>query len=171
VFTGRLIAILVGVLVLAGGVTAIVIAANKSGPPAAAPTSTSQTPPPASTSSSAPQSTTTTLPPPVQSNGVVDYQNAGQLVINYYNATPNVDAMWGMISPQLQQGFGDVNAFKQYWAQFPDVSARNARGVTANPDGSVNVPVDVTYKDGQTQHKVVKVIAQGTTLLIATDGR
>jgi serine/threonine protein kinase len=170
VFNGRLIAVLVAVLVLAGVVTAVVIAANKSNDPVAGPTSTPPPPPPATSSSTAPPTTTTTLPPPVQKNGTVDYQRAGLLVIAYYNASPGVDGMWAMLTPAVQQSFGDVNAFKTYWAQYPDVSARHAIGVTPNQDGSVNVPVDITYKDGQTQHKVLKVIAQGTTLLIASDG-
>nr|WP_279538326.1 serine/threonine-protein kinase [Labedaea rhizosphaerae] len=169
VFTGRLVAILVAVLVLAGVVTAVVIAANQPDTPAAGATSTTP-PPPASSTSTSTATTTTTKPPAVQSNGVVNYQLAGQLVIDYYNGQPDVDAMWAKLTPQVQQSFGDLNAFKAYWAQYPDLSARNARGVTPNGDGSVNVPVDVTYKDGQKQHKVLKVIAQGTTLLIASDG-
>jgi eukaryotic-like serine/threonine-protein kinase len=171
VFNGRLIAVLVAVLVLAGTITAVVIAANKSDDPVAGPTSTPPPSPAQTSSSTAPPTTTTTLPAPVQKNGNVDYQRAGLLIIGYYNAEPGIDGMWAMLTPEVQQSFGDLDAFKTYWAQYPDVSARNARGVTLNEDGSVNVPVDITYKDGQApQHKVLRVIAQGSTLLIASDG-
>jgi hypothetical protein len=47
--------------------------------------------------------------------------------------------------------------------------------VTPNQDGSVNVPVDVTYtgSDGaaRPEHKVLKVIIENGKLAIDSDGR
>ena len=172
VVTGKLAAVLVAVVVVAAAVTAIVISVSNSGnggTAGGAPPSSQQAPPQTS-ASSAPASTTTTTAPAVQNNGVVDYTRAGLLVIQYYNAEPGYDGMWALLAPAVQQSFGSIDAFKQYWTQYPDVSAAHARGVTANPDGSVNVPVDVIYKDGLGKHKVIKVVAQGSTLLIASDG-
>jgi serine/threonine protein kinase len=169
---GKLVALFVGVLVLAGAITAIVLSVNNpGGDPVAAstPQSTPKLPPP--TTSSVPPTTTTTTAKPIQNNGNIDYSAAGTLVINYYNAKPSVDGMWTMLSPAQQQSFGGLDAFRQYWSGFPDVSARNAHGVTPNADGSVNVPVDVTYKDGNTQHKTMKVVASGGALFIDSDAR
>jgi hypothetical protein len=80
-----------------------------------------------------------------------------------------------MLSTKLRSAFGDQQAFQQYWGQFKQLSSRNARGVTENPDGSVNVPVDVTYTgaDGTTrqEHKVLRVIIENGRLAIDSDGR
>jgi serine/threonine protein kinase len=164
-----LLVALIGVFALAGVITAMLV----NSPPGTvqqgldgSPTSTQSTPP-----STAP-STTTTAVVPVQS-GPIDWSSAGQLIIDYYSS---LDAgRWAMLSENGRAAFGDEAAFQQYWSQFKSVSSRNARGVTANEDGSVNVPVDVTYtaQDGadRQEHKVLRVINLNGQLLIDAEAR
>jgi hypothetical protein len=80
-----------------------------------------------------------------------------------------------MLSPNVQAMFGSQDAYNQYWSQYSNVVGNNAMGVTANPDGSDNVPVDITYtKNGQAgvvQHKNLRVIRYNGQLLIDSDPR
>ncbi|MBP2324211.1 serine/threonine protein kinase [Kibdelosporangium banguiense] len=124
-----------------------------------------------STANQPPPQTSTTPPTPQgASEGGIDWSSAGRLVINYYgSAAP--EARWGMLSAEMQQTFGSIGAFQQFWAQYPQVSSRNANGVRENGDGSVTVPVDVTYASGNSTHKEIRVIKTGGQLKIASDGR
>jgi hypothetical protein len=162
-----LIAVLIAVFAVAGIVTAVVINASQDRTPAAGGTPSSGPRPP-SAGSSAPAGQ-----PSLQ--GPINWSQAGQLVIDYYNGTHNPQTAWGMLSGNLRTAFGDLPAFQQYWSQYKQVGARNARGVTTNPDGSVNVPVDVTYtgQDGaaRQEHKTLKVIIENGRLAIDSDGR
>jgi serine/threonine protein kinase len=122
--------------------------------------------------------TTTTAPTSVTNDptgGPIDFGSAGQLVINYYDQGNGPGGNWAMLSPNAQAQFGSQADFAAYWGQFSNVVANNAQGVTANPDGSDNVPVDVRYtKDGQppvNQHKVIRVIRYNGQLLIDGDTR
>ncbi len=150
--------------------------------PAATTTTTQAQPPtssaPTSTTTTPPTSTTTTPPTSVtndQSGGPIDFATAGQFVIDYYSQ--GVAGFWSKLSGNVQQQFGSEQAFRDYWGQFSQVYSNNAQGVTANPDGSVNVPVDVTYFDKGNppkqngQHKTINVIRSGGQLLINSDGR
>jgi serine/threonine protein kinase len=154
---------------IAGVVTGIIVSANKD-------SGQHQANPPASTSpvqrpsSTEPRSSTAA---PV--SGPINWSQAGQLVIDYYNGLADPGTAWGMLSRNGQAVFGDQQAFATYWGQFKNVSARNAHGVTPNADGSVNVPVDVTYvgKDGASRpdHKVLKVINDQGHLAIDSEAR
>ena len=162
-----LIVALIAVFAVAGIVTAMVINSSQGDSPGAGAAPPSG-PARASSGSSAP-----VAPPVLQ--GPINWSHAGQLVIDYYNGMGDPQTTWDMLSTNLRSGFGDVQAFRRYWGQFKDVSARNARGVTANPDGSVNVPVDVTYtgQDGAARqdHRELKVIIENGKLVIDSDGR
>jgi hypothetical protein len=154
---------------IAGVVTGIIVSANKD-------SGQQQTNPPASTSpvqrpsSTGPRSSTAA---PV--SGPINWSEAGQLVIDYYNGLADPATAWGMLSRNGKAVFGDQQAFATYWGQYKNVSARNAHVVTPNQDGSVNVPVDVTYtgKDGSTHpdHKVLKVINDQGRLAIDSEAR
>jgi len=163
-----LIFALIAVFAVAGIITAMVINSSQGGNSGAGGTTSSGTRPPSS-ASSAPSA----QPPTLQ--GPINFSQAGQLVIDYYNGTDNPASNWDKLSTNLRSAFGGESAFRQYWSQFKQVSARNARGVTTNPDGSVNVPVDVTYtgQDGASrqEHKVLKVIIENGRLAIDSDGR
>jgi eukaryotic-like serine/threonine-protein kinase len=127
-------------------------------------------PPPSSQARPSTPFSTPSAPGTVQ--GPINWSQAGQLVIDYYSDPQN---SWEKLSAGQHAEFGDVQAFRQYWAQYKEVSSRNARGVTPNPDGSVNVPVDVTYTnaDGSTrpEHKVLKVINENGRLAIDSPAR
>jgi serine/threonine protein kinase len=159
-----LIAALIAVFAVAGIITAVVINSSRGGTPAASgpPSST-----PARTSAT---SSTPSGPPPIQ--GPINWSQAGQLVIDYYSDPQNA---WDKLSAAQHAEFGNEQAFRQYWGQYKQVSSRNARGVTPNSDGSVNVPVDVTYTnaDGSTrpEHKVLKVIVENGKLAIDSQAR
>jgi serine/threonine protein kinase len=162
------IAVAVAAFVLAGIVAANLL--KSSSPPAAQ----QPVPPSSRPASPSPRPTTSsTMPTPVQ--GTIQYTPAGELVIAYYNGLDNLPAAWEMLSRRVRTEFGDFSAFSQYWAQFKQVSARNARGLTHNGDGSVNVPVDVTYtaSDGadRQEHKELRVINENGRLVIDAGGR
>ena len=139
-------------------------------------------PPPAtSTSTPSPSTSTPTTPTTTTEQGTatndptggpIDKGQAGTLVINFYNNGPA--GGWTSLSPNVQRLFGDEQAFRDYWARFSQVYANNAFNVTDNADGSVTVPVDVTYVTGTaptTQHKNLRVIRDNGRLLIDSDPR
>ncbi|MPZ80659.1 MAG: protein kinase [Actinophytocola sp.] len=111
---------------------------------------------------------------PIPANEPIDYSQAGQKVIDYYGDVQQTAKRWAMLSSNAKALFGDQAAFEQYWAQFTDVSSCCANGVTPNADGSVNVPVDVTYTKGDgnsKQHRTVRVTRENGQLVIDVDAR
>jgi len=119
-------------------------------------------------SSSAPPTTTATNKP-IPVKDPIPFSSAGELVIDYYNNVKAIDQRWAMLSANAQNEFGGIDAFRQYWSGFDQLSSENAQGVTPNADGSVNVPVDVTYTKGDgdtTKHLTVKVTRAAGKLVI-----
>jgi hypothetical protein len=98
-------------------------------------------------------------------------------VIDYYNGLDNPSAAWQLLSPTARAAFGSEPSFRSYWSQYSAVSARNAFGVTDNPDGSVNVPVDVSYETSgaeatkQVVKRELRVVRLDGRLLIDSDPR
>ncbi len=164
-------------LVVAGVVTAILMLNNDKQPngdvaqngvdkPA---TASSQPPEESSQPPSSPADTN-----PIPADGPIDFRQAGLLVIDYYSDVQQTDKRWAMLSSNAQALFGGKDAFAQYWSQFGQVFSAHATGVTKNDDGSVNVPVDVTYTKGDNpgqQHKQVRVTRVGGKLVIDSDAR
>ncbi|MCA1821824.1 MAG: protein kinase [Pseudonocardia sp.] len=104
----------------------------------------------------------------------IAWRDAGQLVIDYYNGLGNSPSVWALLSPTAQAAFAGESDFQSYWSQYSSVSAANAFGVTDNPDGSVRVPVDVTYnKAGSPQvvKRVLRVTRLNGHLLIDSNPR
>jgi serine/threonine protein kinase len=104
----------------------------------------------------------------------IAWRDAGQLVIDYYNGLDNAPSAWALLSPTAQATFGGESDFQSYWRQYSSVSAANAFGVTDNADGSVRVPVDVTYnKAGSPQvvKRVLRVTRLDGHLVIDSDPR
>ncbi|WP_414636328.1 serine/threonine-protein kinase [Actinophytocola sp.] len=168
----RRTAVIVGlvlVFAVAGVITAMVLSQNRD---RGGVTASSNTLNPPSTSSAAPRETSNPVAPV---SGPIDWSQAGRLVIDYYSGAKNPEATWAMLSRNGQAAFGDQQKFQEYWGQFKSVSARNARGVTPNPDGSVNVPVDVTYtgQDGvaRPEKRQLKVVIQDGRLAIDSEAR
>jgi eukaryotic-like serine/threonine-protein kinase len=111
---------------------------------------------------------------PIPADGPIGYSDAGTLVIAYYGDPANADARWAMLSPNAQAAFGGRQAFDEYWAKFTDVSSEDANGVTPNADGSVNVPVLVTYTDasGPRQERLhIRVTRYHGQLLIDSEAK
>ena len=113
---------------------------------------------------------------PVQSEGSIDWSSAGQLVIDYYNGLSNPSSAWQLLSPTAKAAFGNSEAqFAEYWGQYSSVSAQDANGVSDNPDGSVTVPVTVTYNtEGggqQVERQQLRVVRVNGQLLIDSDPR
>ncbi len=177
-----LVVAIVAVLVLAGTVVAILTSrdpgddggnnANEGGGGA---TSQEQQDPPSEpssegeTSESAPEDVGTS-----PADGAIGYSEAGNLIIGYYGNVENAAGRWAMLTPHAQALFGGEQAFTEYWAQYTDVSSQNATGVTPNEDGSVNVPVDVTYTSASgpaVQHRVLRVTRVNGQLLIDSDAK
>jgi len=122
---------------------------------------------------------TRVLPPPPQVQRVdhaqpIGWSDAGQLVIDYYNGMNDVSTAWQLLSPTAQAAFASESDFRSYWSQYSSVSARNAFGVTDNSDGSVRVPVEVTYNNGadaQVVKRALRVTRLNDRLLIDSDPR
>jgi eukaryotic-like serine/threonine-protein kinase len=135
---------------------------RQAGPPPSSVSSTTN--PPTTTSTS-----TTPKPQPIPPGAAINFSQAGQKVIDYYGTFTNPAARWEMLSSNAKNLFGGQEAFNQYWAKYTDVSSRNANGVTKNQDGSVNVPVDVTYtQNGSSQQtkRQVRVTRENGQLVI-----
>ena len=105
------------------------------------------------------------------SSGTIQYSPAGEKVIEYYSGNTPTDTRWNDLTPAAQALFGTESAFTQYWSRYPQVSSRNAFGVTPYTDGSVNVPIDVSGTPGNTEHKVLRVVMENGNLLIDADTR
>jgi eukaryotic-like serine/threonine-protein kinase len=124
-----------------------------------------------------PTSPTKTPPPQVEQVDHVQpiaWSDAGQLVIDYYNGLNDLSTAWSLLSPTAQATFGSESGFRSHWAQYSSVSARNAFGVTDNPDGSVKVPVDVSYNNGgntEVVKRILRVTRLNGHLLIDSDPR
>jgi hypothetical protein len=104
----------------------------------------------------------------------IAWRDAGQLVIDYYNGLDNASSAWQLLSPTARAIFGSESDFRSHWTQYSSVSARNAFGVTDNADGSVRVPVEVTYHTGDTAQMVkrtLRVTRVDGQLLIDSDPR
>jgi len=104
----------------------------------------------------------------------IAWHDAGQLVIDYYNGLDDTPSAWALLSPTAQATFGSEAGFRSYWGQYSSVSGANAFGLTNNPDGSVRVPVDVTYhKAGSSEvvKRVLRVTRINGHLLIDSDPR
>jgi serine/threonine protein kinase len=129
-------------------------------PPADGNSRTSEEPPPStesddkSTPSSPAGNATQIAPPPGQ---FIDYSQAGQKVIDYYGTSLSPEQRWAILSPYAQQLFGGQEAFNQYWAQYPQVSSKEAHVDKANDDGTREVSCTVTYGDGQSSRKTVRI--------------
>lgn len=117
-------------------------------------------------------------PPQVQPvdhiQGSIAWRDAGQLVIKYYNGLDDLSSAWQLLSPTARAFFGTEPGFRAHWSQYSPVSARNASGVTDNPDGTVNVPVDVTFTTAsgtQVLKRQLRVTRLDGQLLIDSDPR
>ncbi len=171
---GVLVGAILAVLAMAG-VGAMVTGGSSAKPgtlPAGQAAAPAPAPPPASPPAAIP------VPPQVRpvdhSQGPIAWRDAGQLVIDYYNGLHDLPAAWQMLSPAARASFGSEPDFRLHWSRYSSVSARNAFGVTDNPDGSVTVPVDVVYDTAngtQVVKRQLRVIQQEGQLFIDSDPR
>ena len=166
--------VIVGAVVAAavlGGLVATLLSTKSPDTNAGQPPSQNSTatvtvgPPPGSPSA---ESSSSAPPSQAANEGPIDWGQAGQLIIDYYGSAAPA-TRWAALTPEAQQAYGSEDAFTQYWASYPQLSSRNARNVRLNQDGSVTVPVDVTYASGNQQHKEIRVVKVGGQLKIASD--
>jgi hypothetical protein len=104
----------------------------------------------------------------------IGFTNAGQFVLDYYGNLPDPAGRWAKLSAYAKSLYGSEQEFQEYWSQFTDLSSGNAYGVTKNADGSVNVPVDVTYTtaSGPKQEKrTVRVTVINGAMLIDSEAK
>ncbi|MGH3946633.1 MAG: serine/threonine-protein kinase [Pseudonocardiaceae bacterium] len=171
---GVLVGAILAVLTLVGVGT--LLAAGSSGQQGTPPAGQAATSAPAAPSAGLPA--VIPVPPQVQpvdhTQGSIAWRDAGQLVIDYYTGLGNLPAAWQMLSPTARAAFGSEPNFRSHWSQYSAVSARNASGVRDNPDGSVTVPVDVSYDTGggaEVIKRELRVIQLDGRLLIDSDPR
>jgi eukaryotic-like serine/threonine-protein kinase len=104
----------------------------------------------------------------------IGFTNAGQFVLDYYGNLPDPAGRWAKLSAYAKSLYGSEQEFQEYWSQFTNLSSGNAYGVTKNADGSVNVPVDVTYTtaSGPKQEKrTVRVTVINGAMLIDSEAK
>jgi hypothetical protein len=169
-----LIAVLLVVVVLV--VLGVVLLLNSGSTPtpkpsAAGGTTTSKTVPTTTPATTTPAATTPAVPVGhATSTGTIPYQSAGQLVVNYFDNISDMSGRFALLTPGAQAAIGGLSGFEQYWGKFSDVSSAHAIGVTTNPDGSVEVPIQVTYTSTagatNTVHKTLRVVQENGHLLI-----
>jgi hypothetical protein len=106
-------------------------------------------------------------------SGTIGWSAAGQTVVNYFGDINDAAVRFGLLTPGAQAAFGGMNGFEQYWGQFSQLSSAHAIGVSTNADGSVAVPIDVTYTTGtgsaattRFQHQTLRVVQENGRLLI-----
>jgi serine/threonine protein kinase len=175
----RLLLVGVGVVVVAL-VVGIVLVLNPSGGPSnraggtSSDITTRATPPATDTR---PSASTLNTPPlgAAPTSGTIDWSAAGHTVVNYFGNFDNAALRFALLTPGAQAAFGGVNGFEQYWGQYSQLSSAHAIGVSTNPDGSVSVPIDVTYTTGTGQaastrqeHQTLRVVKENGQLLIDT---
>jgi hypothetical protein len=178
----RLVFIAAGAVVIVLVAVGLALLLNSGGTPthqAGGPTGTSTSvtsPPPTHTSTSP----TPTVPEVghAPSSGTIPYSPAGQLVVDYFSHLADTAGRWAKLTPGAQDAFGGLSGFQQYWGQFSQLSSANANGVTVNADGSVNVPIDVTYTTGSgpntathSQHEQLRVVQENGVLLIDQEAK
>ncbi|MEU0792763.1 protein kinase [Amycolatopsis sp. NPDC005961] len=120
-----------------------------------APVTVESTPPPSPTTSPSQQ--------PVASNGKVEWQPAGNRVIEFYSNVGNAAAAWALLTPDAQALYGDQGQFASYWAQRVPSSYNGANAYKrANEnDGSVDIQITLKFKDAPSQQVVVRVVDSG----------
>ncbi|MEU6645464.1 protein kinase [Saccharomonospora sp. NPDC046836] len=119
---------------------------------------------------STPSSSTTTSPPTSQSSagnsgGQVEWQPAGTLIENFYN---NPAGSWHLLTEQAQAYYDhDPGEFAEYWHENQVTSYRGirARNAQNNPDGSVDMQLNLDIGEGM-QPIIMRVVNAGGTLLI-----
>ncbi|GAA4527101.1 serine/threonine-protein kinase [Amycolatopsis samaneae] len=125
--------------------------------------------PPASSASKPASKPNSPSPSPVVSNGVVQWGPAGTKVIDFYNAALRGDAgtAQGMLTPQAQAFYG-ASGLPGYWSQheLKDIGRAEVYKRANNDDGSVDVQVGLTFKDGHTEQKILRVIDAGSGRLL-----
>ncbi len=171
---GMLVGAILAVLALVGVGT--LLAGGSSGEQGTPRAGQAATPAPATP----PADPTAAIPEPPQvrpvdhTQGSISWRDAGQLVIDYYNGLDNLPTAWQLLSPTARATVGGEPGFRSHWDQYASVSARNASGVTNNLDGSVTVPVDVSYDTGsgtQVVKRELRVVQLDGQLLIDSDPR
>ncbi len=176
----RLVFIAAGAVVVVLVVVGIALLLNSGGTPThqaggstgGTTSSVDQRPPATSTNPSA----STVSAPAVGSaltSGTIDYRSAGLMVVNYFGNLGDPGTRFGLLTPGAQAAFGGISGFTQYWSQYTQLSSAHAIGVTTNSDGSVTVPIDVTYTTGTgasattaTHHYALRVVQESGRLLI-----
>ncbi|HEX5401498.1 MAG TPA: serine/threonine-protein kinase [Pseudonocardiaceae bacterium] len=134
-------------------------------------TTTTSAPPTTTPATTTPAATTAVVPVGhAVSSGTIAFQPAGQLVVNYFDDISNTAGRYALLTPGAQAAFGGLSGFEQYWGKFSDVSSAHAIGVTTNADGSVEVPIQVSYTTTagakSTVQKTMRVVQEGGKLLI-----
>ncbi|OLZ48291.1 serine/threonine protein kinase [Amycolatopsis coloradensis] len=130
-----------------------------------------QTSAPATPSKSASKSS----PPPSSApsnGGKIEYRPAGERVVDFYSNAGSPTG-WAMLTPDAQAAYGDQAKYQEYWATHQLSSYKGANATKGNnPDGSVDITINLTFKSGGSEAKTVRVIdGGGGQLLIAGDTR
>jgi hypothetical protein len=177
----RVVFIAAGAIVVVLAVVGVALLLNSGGQPSHqaggthATTTTTPSPPPTA-DTRPPSASTVNTPPQVGSaptSGTIGYSAAGGTVVAYFGNFGSPGYRFSLLTPGAQAAFGGLTGFENYWSQFTQLSSAHAIGVTLNSDGSVNVPIDVTYTTGtgpgastQTQQRIVRVVQENGKLLI-----
>lgn len=101
----------------------------------------------------------------------VEWGPAGAVVEQFYG---NPAGSWILLDASAQAAYGSQDNFQQYWAahQIAGYSGIHNDAGQNNPDGSVNMRLDsLSYTDGTSKSKVLRVVDVNGRLLIDSDTR
>ncbi|MER7117018.1 serine/threonine-protein kinase [Saccharomonospora azurea] len=121
------------------------------------------------------QSSPSAPPPPSSEADITQYGKAGDLLVDYYyDNGQGPEAHWNMLTPHAQQKyFGSQEEYAAYWANHTVKNVRRATAVEGNeknPDGSLNMVVNVDFGSGL-QPIYMRVLVQDGTMKLDGDPR
>ncbi|KHF43773.1 Serine/threonine protein kinase [Saccharomonospora viridis] len=155
------------VLIVATGLVIILTNSGDDGDAHAGPSS-SQRP------STTPTSTPASAPPSSEAE-LSNYQSAGELLVEYYYGDGGgPKEAWDLLTPHSQQTyFGSKADYDAYWSQHKIVHVQKAivdQSNPKNPDGSLNMSVEVDFGNGH-QRMYLRVLQLDGKLKLDGDPR
>ncbi|GAA4009323.1 hypothetical protein GCM10022247_34310 [Allokutzneria multivorans] len=101
----------------------------------------------------------------------VELGGAGQFVVDFYVGSTDLQTRWDMLTAGAQAGFGSRADFDAHWKQYPRMYSNTARGAGQDADKAWKVSIQVTFAQGRTEPRVIRVTKVGGQYKIDSDPR
>ena len=112
--------------------------------------------------------TPTSAPPTAASTGTIQFSDGGNFMVGFFsNATKNPATAWNQLTTLGQFYYHDSeDLFTRYWSGQGQVYTGHVNTVSKNSDGSLTVPVPLTYGSGQSGQVDARVVQTGAGLQV-----